>query len=236
VPTLSLTGNTFVTGVAVPVPAGGYPGGIQNVQWSGAFSTDTTGITLEWQWSAAVYSQFSTTYATALNTNVLGVNPEDGSADLYGTDPAGTSEIFKTDVIAGGTGGGGTNYTGYLVDGAGIVPTAAEMSVSPSTFDFGKLTLDVPTGITQVAVLTNNDGISHSISSITTSGPNTPDFVLRSGGANNCVGMSSLGAGASCTLYAVFTPSYTVPETAKIVINDNANNSPQTVYLSGTGQ
>lgn len=42
----------------------------------------------------------------------------------------------------------------------------------------------------------------------------------------------------SCTITVTFTPSYGggTSESAKIVINDNANNSPQTVYLTGTGQ
>ena len=47
-----------------------------------------------------------------------------------------------------------------------------------------------------------------------------------------------LGAGASRTLTVNFTPSTLggTKETAKIVINDNANNSPQTIFLKGAGQ
>jgi len=70
----ALTGNTFVTGVAVPVPAGGFPNGIQNVTFSASFSTDTPGVTLQWQWGAAVYTSLSTIYATSTNANLLGVN------------------------------------------------------------------------------------------------------------------------------------------------------------------
>jgi hypothetical protein len=33
-----------------------------------------------------------------------------------------------------------------------------------------------------------------------------------------------------------FTPSDVATRTAKIVVSDNAKNTPQTVYLSGTGQ
>jgi hypothetical protein len=62
VPKSSLTGNTFVTGVAFPVP-NNFPTGIQNVAWSASFSTDTPGISLQWQWGTAVYSSFSTCYA-----------------------------------------------------------------------------------------------------------------------------------------------------------------------------
>lgn len=90
-------------------------------------STDTPGITLQWQWGAAVYSSFSTTYATTgpSNTNVLGVNAEDGSADPNGTDPAGTPETYKGSLLFGATDGGLNSYIGFLTPGAGVVPTIA---------------------------------------------------------------------------------------------------------------
>jgi hypothetical protein len=88
------------------------------------------------------------------------------------------------------------------------------------------------------AVLTNNDSNTHNFtgSGIQIQGTNAGDFTLVSGGLNNCLALSGLAGGASCTLYANFTPSDVGTRTAKIVLNDDANNSPQTVYLSGTGQ
>jgi hypothetical protein len=225
-----LTGNTFVTGVAFPVPAD-FPTGIQNVAWSTSFSTDTPGITLQWQWGAAVYSSFSTTYATTSpsNSNVLVVNAEDGTADANGTDPAGTPETYKASVIFGATGGGLTNYTGYLTSGAGVVPTVAPMSVSPSSLDFGVQNQGTTSG-TMTTVLTNNDSASHMISSVSVMGTNASNFIQT----NNCP--STLASGSSCTITVTFMPSDVGTRTAKIVVNDDANNSPQTVYLSGTGQ
>ena len=93
-----------------------------------------------------------------------------------------------------------------------------------------------------MAVLTNNDSMTHNftVSGITILGTNAADYTLLPNGApntpNNCMGMSSLASGASCTLYVTFTPSDVGTRTAKIVINDDANNSPQTVYLTSTGQ
>jgi hypothetical protein len=53
---------------------------------------------------------------------------------------------------------------------------------------------------------------------------------------NNCpVSPNTLAGGASCTITVIFTPGDVGTRTAKIVVNDDANNSPQTVYLSGTG-
>ena len=246
VPKSSLTGNTFVSGVAVPVPVGGFPGGIQNVKWSASFSTDTPGVTLQWQWGAAVYTSFNNCYAfqnsnssnTCYNTtstgNVLGVNAEDGSADAYGTDPAGTPETYKASVIFGATGGGLTNYTGYFSSGAGVVPTVAPMSVSPSSLDFGPQNQET-TSTFMATTLTNNDSASHNISSIKITGTNASDFAFAA--TNTCpLSSSSLGSGNSCTLAVTFTPSDVGTRTARITVNDDANNSPQTVYLSGTGQ
>ena len=49
------------------------------------------------------------------------------------TNPAGTPETYKSSLVFGGTGGGLTNYTGFFSTGAGVVPTIAPMSISPSS-------------------------------------------------------------------------------------------------------
>ena len=219
----NLTGNTFVTGVAFPVPVA-FPAGIQNVTWSASFSTDTPGITLQWQWNAEVYTSFSETYATSTNNNVLGVNGEDGSADAYGTDPAGVPETYKADATFGAT-------DGYFSATSGVVPTVAQVSVAPSSLNFGTQILGAPAGTPLTAVLTNNYASGFTISSIAVSGTNAPDFHE----SDNCPRTAS-GFTSSCTISVTFTPLYATAESAKIVITDTANNSPQTVFLSGTGQ
>ena len=233
IPSSGLTGNTFVTGMAFPVPVN-FPGGIQNVSWSAAFSTDTPGVTLQWQWGAAVYTSLSTAYATSGSNNVLQVNPEDGTADQNSTDPAGTPETYKSSVTFGGTGGGLTNYSGFLSTGAGVVPTIAPMSVSPSSLDFGSQTQGT-TSTQMTAVLTNNDSAGHNITGISLSGTNAGDFVQT----NNCLQSPptspTLASGGNCTFTVTFTPGDIGTRTAKIVITSDANNSPQSVYLTGAG-
>lgn len=218
----NLTGNTFVTGAAFPVPVA-LPAGIQNVTWSASFSTDTPGITLQWQWSAQVFTQFSQTYATTTNNNVLGVNPEDGTADAFGTDHAGTPETYKASATFGAT-------DGYFSAASGVVPTVAQVSVSPSSLSFGTQTVGTTSGA-MTAALTNNYSSAFTISSIAVSGTNAKDFVE----SDNCP-RSSGGLTSTCTISVTFTPSSSAFEEAKIVITDTANNSPQTVYVSGTGQ
>ena len=116
VPTTGLSGNEFLDAVAFPVTTA-LPGGIQNVTWGGNLVSNKM-VSLNWQWAAAVYStsQFSTNY------NTLGVKPvDDNQTSQYkNSDHAGTPENFKTNVIGGATGGGGSNYTGSLSTTAGV--------------------------------------------------------------------------------------------------------------------
>ncbi|MGC1322032.1 MAG: hypothetical protein WA849_07610 [Candidatus Udaeobacter sp.] len=83
-------------------------GGLKNITWSGVITSDTPGVSVNWQWAAAVYTNFSADY------NALGVKPvDDNKASQYkNPDNGGTPENFKSSVIGGATGGGGANYTG----------------------------------------------------------------------------------------------------------------------------
>lgn len=118
--TVPLAGSDeiFLTGAAFPVPAGfaSVNGKIQGpVSWQGSFSSNTSGITVDWKWGAAVYQVFSPNY------NVLGIKPTHTNACLYlNSDHAGTPEgvdansgqPFKAFVTGGARGGGGSNWTG----------------------------------------------------------------------------------------------------------------------------
>jgi hypothetical protein len=111
-------GNVFMGGVAVPVTTA-LPGGIKNVSWTASFWSDTAGVTVNWHWGAAVYSNFGPSYLD------IGVKPVDNnnlSVYLNG-DHAGTPEAFKSFVVAGGTGGGGNNYTGNFTPNKGVSPS-----------------------------------------------------------------------------------------------------------------
>jgi hypothetical protein len=106
------------------------------------------------------------------------------------------------------------------------------MSVSPSSLDFGPQNQGT-TSATRSTVVANNDSAARTISSITEMGTDACDFVQT----NNCpIEPNMLPGGASCTIITMFTLSDVGTRTAKVVLNGDANNSPQTVYLSGTGQ
>jgi hypothetical protein len=118
VPSSGLSGNTFLAGLAFQVPST-IPGGVNPVTWSGRFTSDTAGLSFNWQWGAAVYTTFSA------DGGALGVKPvDDNKASQYkNSDHAGTPESFKHFVVGGARGGGGSNFTGsYSGTGHGSCP------------------------------------------------------------------------------------------------------------------
>jgi hypothetical protein len=110
--TVPLSGGDeiFLTGLAFPVPASfaqvaGRVNG--NVIWQGSFGSSVTGVSVNWKWSAAVYTSFTTDY------NALGILPAHGNSCFAGGgDHAGTPENYKAYVIGGARGGGGSDWTG----------------------------------------------------------------------------------------------------------------------------
>jgi uncharacterized repeat protein (TIGR01451 family) len=107
--------EVFISGLALPVAAS-LPGGIKGVTWSGDFSADQPGVSISWKWSAAVYTQFPAGNPTTdpeTYYNALGVKPaHTATCDYNNSDHAGTPELWKSFVVGGARGGGGSNFTG----------------------------------------------------------------------------------------------------------------------------
>ena len=117
----SFSGNTFLTGLAFRVPPTGFPGDIKPLTWAAVFSSRSPGVDIHWQWSAAGYTSFSTNY------NTLGIKPTDApGASLYlNSEHAGTPEAYKSFVVGGAMGGGGSNATGSYSGTADVsLPTS----------------------------------------------------------------------------------------------------------------
>jgi hypothetical protein len=121
-------GAGFLDGVELAVPKGGLPGNIKDVTWQGQFSSDTGGVTVRWDWSAAVYTHLSTDY------NALDVKPVSSrhGSRFRNSDEAGTPEAFKHDVTRGATGRGHRNYTGNHTR-AGRVTVPVVLAPTPGT-------------------------------------------------------------------------------------------------------
>jgi hypothetical protein len=113
----NFSGNGFLSGYALPLP-NGLPGSVKGVTWSGNFSSDKAGLSLNWQWSAAAYTNMGT------DNNALGVNPVDDNhvSPYHNSDHAGTPEAFKAYATGGALGGGGSNFTGGNSPTTGVSP------------------------------------------------------------------------------------------------------------------
>jgi hypothetical protein len=178
-PSSGLAGNTFLDGLIFPVPAGGLPGGVKPVKWQGNFSTDTPGVTLQWQWAAAVYpaADFSADY------NALGVKPvDDNKASIYqNSDHAGTPENFKCQncLPGGATGGGGSNFTGSYSGTASVTPGTG--GTVPATL---VMRTETGTDLIWTAVTPGSAGNNLTLEFIWNLVPNTPLSVAVVGGVN----------------------------------------------------
>jgi hypothetical protein len=102
----SYTDFAFMGGLSYQVPTS-LPGNITNVRWSATITINKSGIRPTWKWAAAVYTSF------AANSG-LNIKPKNGSTQnpYANNDLAGTPENFKSSVVSGAKGSGGTNYTG----------------------------------------------------------------------------------------------------------------------------
>ena len=126
VPSSGISGNVFLSGLAFKVPANGLPGGINPVTWSGNFIDNVPNTSVNWQWAAAVYTTFSSSYGS------LGVKPLDTATGQYNnSDHAGTPENYKSFVTGGARGGGGSNYTGSYSGTGTVTPSDPPIMATP---------------------------------------------------------------------------------------------------------
>lgn len=129
-----VSGNTFMDGIGFVVPAG------QNLEnydglWTADFSSDQSGVSVNWKSAAAAYTSFSS------DPNTLDVKPTDQAFTVAGhswnnSNHAGTPEAYKSYVVGGATGGGGSNFTGSYSGTASVdlevVPEPATVGVALS--------------------------------------------------------------------------------------------------------
>src|SRR5438552_2954172 len=103
-------------------------------------------------------------------------------------------------------------------------------SVSPTTLNFGSVTVGTISGVQYVTV-TNAGTAALTFSAGAVSG----DFAFGGTASNICSTAAPLAPGANCVFGLAFTPTLTGTRTGMLTINDNAANSPQTISLTGTG-
>jgi hypothetical protein len=106
--------------------------------------------------------------------------------------------------------------------GTGITP----VTLSPSTLALGSVAVG-NTSAAKTVTLTNHENVTLNFSSIVTSS----GFAVAS---NTCG--TSIAAGTTCTVGVTFSPTATGAATGTLTFTDDAQNSPQTVSLTGTGK
>ncbi len=104
----------------------------------------------------------------------------------------------------------------------------AQATVSPATLTFAAQTVGT-TSAAKTVTLTNNLSTALAFN-ITFTGADPGDFTET----NTCSG--SVPMKSHCVISVKFSPNATGTRTATMNVNDSANNSPQTVSLTGTGK
>jgi Abnormal spindle-like microcephaly-assoc'd, ASPM-SPD-2-Hydin/Beta-propeller repeat len=186
---------------------------------------------------------FQTTYGGAIDAFVTELNPL-GSKLVYSTYLGGSLSdagyVIQLDSAGNSYLTGRTYSTNFPVTpgsfqsslpgtfSAMVVKMVAGDQVWPMALNFGSQAVGV-TSAPLTTTLTNSGTSTLTITGASLSGTNASDFAQ----SNNCG--AGLVAGASCTVSVTFTPPATGAFNATLLITDNANNSPQTVALSGTG-
>jgi hypothetical protein len=174
---------------------------------------------------ALVITKISTNLSDYTKTTTCPVSPKTLSAGS-----SCTVSVFFTPTVSGTRSAtltiadNASNSPTVSLTGTGIIPAVA----SPTSLIFPGQALGT-TSAAQTVTLTNNQSTALSITSISSS---LSDFPLSS----TCpLSPGTLAAGASCTVSVTFQPKATGKRSGTLSFKDSANNSPQTVSLTGTG-
>jgi len=120
----------------------------------------------------------------------------------------------------------GTPQT-LVLNGTGIAPAPA-VTFSPSAESFPATNQGASSAPQTLTVISSGNTTLH-VSSVSLTGPNPSDFTFT----NNC--NAPLAPGSNCAIVLVFSPTAPGQRSANLTIADDAQGSPQTVVLSGTG-
>jgi hypothetical protein len=113
--------------------------------------------------------------------------------------------------------------------GDGVSPDEPHMDLSATSLDFGDQTIDVPSDA-QTVTLTNDGTADITGDSSEVTGEGAHSFSV----VDNCSG-ETVEIGDSCNVEVIFNPTVDGVLGAVLSITNNANDSPQTVTLAGTG-
>ena len=152
------------------------------------------------------------------------------SAPAQGSCPAGSGAFTigsPGESIRFGTSLGTTTYG---TDTPITAATAANITVSPTSKDYGNVA--VSSSSAQTFTVTNTGGTSLTVGTLSLSGANADQFAKSS---DNCSGQA-VAAGGNCTVQVTFSPTSTGAKSGTLNIpSDAPNNTSLTAALTGTG-
>lgn len=117
------------------------------------------------------------------------------------------------------------SYDGFVTEFA----PSPNVGLSPG-LNFGNQN-DGTTSAPLTITVTNTGNSTLTVSSVTITGPNAPDFSQT----NTCTA-GGVAPQSTCAINVTFTPSTTGTENATVNVIDNAPNSPETTTLTGVGE
>ncbi len=124
----------------------------------------------------------------------------------------------------------GTNGTLQTVSLTGTGAAVTTVSLSPTSVSFGGQAVATNSAAKTVTVKNSGKG-QLTFSNTTITGTDPGDFAQAT---NTCTG--SIAPGKTCTISITFTPTATGSRSAKLELTDDAQGTPQTVTLSGSGE
>ena len=212
--TLTGTGIAAVTATPTSLSFGNQAIGLKSSA-SSVTITNNQAVALTIKSITSSLGDYSTTTTCPLTPSTLAAS---GSC---------TVSVFFTPATAGSRPGtltisdNASNSPTVALTGTGVIAA----STSPTSLSFASQALGT-TSAAKTVTLTNNQSASLTISSVTSS---VADFGVSSA----CP--STLAGGANCKVSVTFSPKATGTRSGTLSFSDSANNSPQTVSLSGTG-
>jgi Chitobiase/beta-hexosaminidase C-terminal domain/FG-GAP-like repeat/Bacterial Ig-like domain (group 3)/Abnormal spindle-like microcephaly-assoc'd, ASPM-SPD-2-Hydin len=164
-----------------------------------------------------------TTSGAVVYYTTNGTMPSTSSAIYSGSITVSSSETIEAIAVATGYANSAVASSTYTITTAGQT-----VSLTPGSLTFPATAVG-STSAAQAVTMTNTSASTVTAKSFTFTGTNSGEFLLT---AKTC--LTSLAAGASCTLSVAFKPTAAGTAMASLAATDSAPGSPQMVTLTGT--
>ncbi len=225
----STSGNYFISGYCDSL-TNSIVGGLHPVSWNGTFTTCKTGISINWQWAAAVYNSFHS------NMNNLGVKPSDCShcSAYSNSDKAGTPENYKSSVTTVAGGGSSTSGSGGCGGGSGASNVGTYSAIGTVTPAAGSYAGALCAGSTLSETATIAGGSwSSGVPAVATINSSGVVSALAAGTTRRTYTVNGCRSWGTVTVNAV--PVVSATTTTSLLCGGNTLNLQSTSSTSGSG-